>query len=117
MHKVFNQIPIFKDLEVDVFHKVMYGFQQVVVEKDEFIVRANEPCNFMFIVMHGELQAASEIDCTDFVFETLGQGSVGNHNNFLFLHDAMQVNVQAVKRTHILVLPISLLRVLMEDTD
>lgn len=114
MFKVLNQIPLFKDLKVDLFHKIMYSFKQVVVEKNEFIVRKGTHSNFMFIVMNGELQAASDIDSKKFVFESLGQGSIVNHNNFLFVDELVQVDIQAVKRSHIMVLPISLFNLIVE---
>ena len=65
--------------------------------------------------MNGEFEVFIKSDQTKFVLETIGQGTVINSNNFLFLEQEMQVNVQAVTQARILLMPITKFTELRDD--
>ena len=80
-------------MSIPLFHKIIYSFKEVVVNKGEVLLKEGDPVNFLIIVKTGEIELSSHIDSTTFVLEKLGPGSILNFRKFYFDDETNNVNV------------------------
>lgn len=117
MFNIFQRITYLKGIDVALFHKIMYSFKELIVQKDEILLKEGDPVNYMIVLKHGELELFNDIDSTIMVIERLGPGSVLNYRNFYFDEETMSVNVRCSARSVVMLLSIKRLNELISEDE
>lgn len=104
MKKVFNLIPHLQEMDIYVFHKLIYGLRQKIVESNEMVFKVGDPTSLIVIVMRGELEVFCNVDNTTIIIERLGQGTIINSRNFFFENEICKVDIKCSKRATLLLL-------------
>lgn len=73
---------------------MIYSFREAIFQKDEVILKRNDPTDFLIIVFSGEVEVYLEIDDNIFVVERLCQGDVLNYRNIFFDLEVMPVSLR-----------------------
>ena len=87
----------------ELFHVVMYGFEQRFYPADEIVLTEHDDTKDIFIVASGCLELYTEFEGNEFIIERLEQGAILNYR-VIFTEDEMHLNVRALGNTHCQVL-------------
>ena len=117
---VFNSLSqIFyfaKTLTQHNMHQILYTLEQRIYEKGHIILRQKRECEELFIVQNGEVEMVTSFEGNEFVLDTLYQGSIINHRQFL-MSDFMEVTARAKTNCVLLLLTKKTLVAIEDDND
>ena len=71
MTENLQKIGYLKNLELDIFHEVMFNFIQETFDKGDFLFKDQERSNTLFVVKNGILEIISKIEGFQLVIERL----------------------------------------------
>lgn len=72
-----------KKLEDDIFHEIMFNFNQETFERDTIISSEKEKVKRLYIVKNGIVEITVKVDGVKLLVEKLYRGSIMNHRSFL----------------------------------
>jgi CRP-like cAMP-binding protein len=117
MFRQLDQIPYFKGLSIEFFHRIFYKFERRYYEPDFFLLKEGDSMKELIIVENGELEVSIEFEGNRFVLANLKKGAMLNYRS-IFLDDEMLVNVRSVVPTWVQVMDEKAIEKLMtEDED
>ena len=78
-----KKISYLRSLDLDIFHEVMFSFQQETFDKNTYIFKEGELSNAMFLVKNGIIEITVKVEGQDLAIERLYRGSMINQRSFL----------------------------------
>lgn len=96
MKSAFSQIDFLKGLSQELFHRVIYSFQDLVAEQDEHVLRVKDPIGSIIVVLSGSLEFTIDVDGIEFVMNRARRGTVINYRN-CFKNTRMHYNIKCTE--------------------
>lgn len=98
MHHVFHKIEYFQDMDIGLFHNIIYKFKEYFIEENEILLKKGDTIDNIIIVKQGEFEMILDVDGVEFVLARLRNGSVLNHRNLFMPNEEMFLTVRCSKR-------------------
>eukprot|EP00347_Sterkiella_histriomuscorum_P000014 403377514 len=83
METNLKKIDYMKKLDHDIFHEILFNFQQETFERDTILSVEKEKVKKMFIIKNGIVEITVKVDGVQLQIERLYRGSILNHRAFL----------------------------------
>ena len=114
--KILKSIPLFSSLSLKKLLVVAYSLKPIFLQKDEVIIKEEDPTNYMYIIQKGWLEVYSKLDGNEFVYEMLTTASVLNPR-LVVVEELSYICVRCATHTQAFVLSIDNLNKLKEDDE
>lgn len=100
MKSVFYGIEFLKDISIELFHRLIYSFHDLVAEQDEHVLRVRDPIGCIIVVLSGTLEFTLDVDGIDFVIFRAKRGTVINSRN-CFANTRMYFKIKCTERAQL----------------
>lgn len=106
LFRAFQRIEYLSDLNIEVFHRLLYSFKEFIAEEGEVLLRENDPVNSIIIMLDGELEMVKIIDGVPMVLATIRRGASINSRSIMFSGELTRVTLRCKRRANLFILRI-----------
>lgn len=83
MEHNLRKVSYMKNLDIDIFHEIMFNFNQETFDKGTNLFVEKDRSDKMFVIKSGILEITVKVEGFNMAVERLYRGSVLNHRSFL----------------------------------